>query len=189
MASVHIDRSFGRVQLPAGVKVSRGRRWVSIDELELPAAVALAKQLSKGRRAVVLAESFARAFRDGLVVASVATGKRIKRAEWAKAGADAVVLEELDDADFDEVIEIIGDALGIPDRPLTKRAKPDELEAVRREWESLVKDAKAIGATLPTWAQQRRSYSVFGAGAASMIRDSMALIRQGMSVGARKRRR
>lgn len=190
MASVHVEQSAGRVTLPPGMKVSRGRRWVSIDDLDPVAAVSLAKKLSKGRRAVVLCEekSFARVFRDGRMLASLAQGKRTKVSQWVKDGADAVVLEDLDGADADEAVEIIGDALGIPDRPIAKRAKTDELEAVRLEWESLVKEAKAIGAVLPTWAQQRRLNAIFGADAASMIRDQMALIRQGMTLGPPKRR-
>ncbi|MBM4781485.1 MAG: hypothetical protein GQE15_27730 [Archangiaceae bacterium] len=190
MASVHVEQSAGRVTLSPGLKVTRGRRWVSIDDLDPVAAVSLAKQLSTGRHAVALCEekSFARAFRDGRMVASLAAGKRTKISQWVKAGADAVVLEDLDGADADEAVEIIGDALGIPDRPIAKRAKTDELEAVRLEWESLVKEAKAIGAVLPTWAQQRRLNAIFGADAASMIRDQMALIRQGMTLGPPKRR-
>lgn len=191
MASVHVEQSAGRIELPPGLKVTRGRRWVSIDDLDPVAAVSLAKSLSKGRRAVVLCEekSFARVFRDGRMVASLAEGKRTKISQWVKAGADATVLEDLDGADADEAVEIVGDALGVPDRPIVKRAKPNDLEAVRLEWESLVKEARAIGAVLPTWTQQRRSYAIFGADAASMIRDQMSLIRQGMTLGAPKKRR
>lgn len=102
MASVHVDRLAGRVELPAG-------------NLEPVVAVSLAKQSSTGPRAVVLCEekSFARAFRDGRTVSSLVAGKRTKISQWMKAGADAAALKDLDGAAADD-IEIIGDALGIP---------------------------------------------------------------------------